>query len=100
MIKIEVAFATANKQCIKTLSFEDEELKNLSIMQIIHLSDIALEFPDYDFTANNLHIGIFGKLIDKNLYQLQNKDRIEIYRKLILDPNQKRLLRDKIQKNK
>lgn len=88
LIKIEVAFATAELQKIIPLELESE----CTLLEAIQLSKINQFFPDYDFSQ--LPLGIFGKRIFKpEEYQLKNGDRIEIYRSLNKTPNQKRLER-------
>lgn len=90
MISIEVAFATPNLQKVISLAVAD----NLSIPQAIALSKINDFFPEYDL--NSMPVGIFAKrCFDPHSYQLQNGDRIEIYRSLNKTPNQKRIERAK-----
>lgn len=91
-ITLEVAFALPEKQLIISLICEN----NITVFQAIAQSGIKEHFPDYITTIdNNLSVGIFGKKIDPQNYQLQNHDRIEIYRGLNKSPNQKRLERAK-----
>lgn len=86
MLNIEVAFATPILQKIIRLELAD----NGSIDDAIIKSELSIFFPDYDLLA--LPVGVFGKRIyDKNSYQLQDGDRLEIYRPLMTSPNQKRL---------
>lgn len=90
LIKIEVAFATAELQKVISLELES----NCTLLKAIHLSQINQFFPEYDFTQ--LALGVFGKRIFKpEEYQLKDGDRIEIYRSLNKTPNQKRLERAK-----
>ena len=78
-IYIEVAYAEPDTQVILSLAVP----KDTSIEQAIKLSGILAKFPDIDLTVNK--VGVFGKLskLDKTL---REKDRVEIYRKLIADP--------------
>ena len=85
-INVEVAFATPVKQIIKELYVEG----NTSIVDIIRLSNINEDFLEFDLP--NMPYGVFGKKIDNN-YQVQDGDRIEIYRPLAKTPNQRRLER-------
>lgn len=86
MLKIEVVFATPSIQKIVSLEIEN----NYSIDEAIIQSRLADFFPEYSLPE--LPVGVFGKRIyDKNTYQLQNGDRLEIYRPLVTSPNQKRL---------
>lgn len=93
MIDIEVAFAIPNKQMIIPLSVSEDT----KIIDAINQSGIAKYFSEYNLEQIDLntHVGIFGKKINVDTYKLQNKDRIEIYRKLMKTPNQRRLERAK-----
>lgn len=82
-IRIEVAYATPEKQSILVLDIDAW----ISPREAIKLSEIKLEFPEIDL--ENAKIGIFGKLIADS-YQLKEKDRIEIYRPLLADPKEVR----------
>ena len=92
-IKIEVAYATPDKQIIIGMQVTDE----VSVLDAIEQSKIANYFPEAGLSDldESSPIGIFGKKIDIKTYKLQDKDRIEIYRPLNKTPNQKRLDRAK-----
>jgi uncharacterized protein len=83
MIKVEVAFATPEKQLIQSL----EVKKGTTAHEAILLSNIAAEFEQFDVLA--MPIGIFSKSVDKD-YVLYDLDRVEIYRPLIADPKEVR----------
>jgi uncharacterized protein len=83
MIEVEVAFATPEKQLIKSLEVE----KGTTAEQAIILSKIAIEFEQFDVL--NMPVGIFSKSVSKD-YVLQALDRVEIYRPLIADPKEVR----------
>lgn len=90
MLKIEVAFATPELQ--KTLAVEIDD--NTSISDAIVISGIQTFFPEYDLSI--LSVGVFGKRIyEPETYKFKDGDRLEIYRKLVQTPNQKRLERAK-----
>lgn len=107
LINIEVAYANPHHQLIINLNINE----NLSIIDAIIKSKIAKHFPElqdkltmvthdenYPHSSdwpNNVSVGIFGKKIDINKYQLKNNDRIEIYRPLAKTPNERRLERVK-----
>jgi putative ubiquitin-RnfH superfamily antitoxin RatB of RatAB toxin-antitoxin module len=78
-IIVEVSYATAAKQIIMTVEVDEGS----TVEQAIQLSGILKEFPEIDLKVNK--VGIFSKLckLDK---ELEHKDRVEIYRKLIADP--------------
>jgi uncharacterized protein len=83
MIEVEVAFATPEKQLIKSLNIE----KGTTAEQAIRLSEIGSEFEQFDVLA--MPIGIFSKSVEKD-YILREFDRVEIYRPLIADPKEVR----------
>lgn len=82
-IAIEVAYAEPETQVIIPLMVAE----GTTIEQAIQQSGVLRTFPDIDLAVNK--VGIFGKLskLDKTL---REKDRIEIYRKLIADPKEVR----------
>lgn len=92
-IKIEVAFATPDKQIIIPIEVNE----NVSVIDAIIMSGIGQHFPNS--ILNNIDqdtpIGVFGKKINPETYKLRDMDRIEIYRPLNKTPNQKRLERIK-----
>lgn len=92
-INIEVAYATPAKQLILNLSVP----VNTSILEAIKLSNISDHFKELqnNLLDNTIQLGIFGKKVDPVKYQLQDRDRIEIYRPLTKTPNQRRLERAK-----
>lgn len=93
MIDVEVAYATPAKQLIIPLSVP----VGTTAYEAVLLSGIQNEFegisPDKD------PMGIFSKLLDGKTrptprqYVLQSRDRVEIYRPLLIDPKQARLKR-------
>jgi uncharacterized protein len=82
-IAVEVAYAEAENQVIIPLKVD----AGCTVEQAIRLSGVLETFPGIDLAVNK--VGIFGKLgkLDKTL---REKDRVEIYRKLIADPKQVR----------
>lgn len=82
-IRIEVAYATPDKQLILVLDID----QSTTPREAIELSGIQEEFPEIDL--KNAKIGIFGKQIS-DVFQLRAKDRIEIYRPLLADPKEVR----------
>lgn len=93
LIDVEVAYATPAKQLIIPLSVP----VGTTAYDAVLLSGILNEFeginPDKD------PMGIFSKLLDGKTrptprqYVLQSRDRLEIYRPLLIDPKQARLKR-------
>jgi len=87
-LDIEIAYALEDKQIILTLNI-DESTKP---REAIKASEILAHFPDVDLDA--VDIGVFGKAVKAD-YQLQQGDRIELYRPLIADPKEVRRQRAK-----
>ncbi len=90
---VEVAYALHDKQ--KIIGFNVP--KGTTAREAVTLSGIAELFPEIDVAAADL--GIFGKVLGvKGLkpadeYQLEERDRVEIYRPLIADPKEARKAR-------
>ena len=78
---IEVAYATPEKQLIVECRIEP----GTSPRDAVRASGIDRHFPDLDL--ENSHLGVFGKVIADD-YELEEGDRIEIYRPLIADPKE------------
>lgn len=92
-INIEVAYATPDKQLILNITVPIDT----TIIDAIKLSKIQSHFKELQDKELdvNLTVGVFGKKISPLTYQLQERDRIEIYRPLAKTPNQRRLERAK-----
>ncbi len=90
-INIEIAYATCDKQVLKSISVPAD----YTVEQAILASDILAEFPEINLAVNT--IGIFSKKVTLNTH-LQMGDRIEIYRPLVIDPKQARRIRAKRKK--
>ena len=82
-INVEVAYAEPETQVIIPLNVDAET----TIEQAIQMSGILTMFPSIDLAVNK--VGVFGKL-GKLDQRLRERDRVEIYRKLIADPKQVR----------
>ena len=80
---IEIAYATPAKQLILECEIET----GTPAREVIKSSGITRHFPEID--PDSCDIGVFGKAIAAD-YELQNGDRIEIYRPLIADPKEVR----------
>ena len=79
MDKVEVAFATPEKQALIVVTVSSNE----TVQQVINQSDILNQFPEIDLLK--MKVGVFGKLcsLDK---KVEAGDRIEIYRPLLQNP--------------
>ena len=81
--QIEVAYATPAKQMI----IECRIAPGTAPREAVRHSGIDRHFPEIDL--HNCHLGVFGKAVPED-YELQDGDRIEIYRPLIADPKEVR----------
>jgi len=82
-VNVEVAYATSEQQLILSVKAED----SCTVDQAIALSEILTRFPEIDLTKNK--VGIFSQICSLNKL-LQEKDRVEIYRDLALNPMEAR----------
>lgn len=85
---VEVAYATPAAQKIISLEIEP----GLTIETVIDRSGIVEFFPEIDLMKQK--VGVFGE-IKKLTDIVQAKDRIEIYRPLVIDPKEARRKRAK-----
>lgn len=86
-IGITVAYALAERQFLRELTVPT----GTTVAAAIRLSGLPEEFPDIDRAA--MPVGIFGRIVRPDEV-LRAGDRIEIYRKLLLDPKEARRRRD------
>ena len=80
---VEVAYAKPDEQVIIPVVAQ----AGMTAAVAIAASGILIRFPEIDLAQNK--IGIFGKLVKPDTV-LRDKDRVEIYRKLIADPKEVR----------
>lgn len=92
-IMIEVAYALPHQQFLQRI----EVSAGTTLAQAIVLSGVAGLFPEIDF--KNQKAGIYGKIVNMDTI-LQQNDRIEIYRPLLIDPKEKRRMRSDSRKGK
>jgi len=78
---IEIAYAAPQKQLI----LEREVEVDSGARAAVRSCGIDQHFPEIDL--ENCDIGVFGKAVADD-YQLNDGDRIEIYRPLIADPKE------------
>jgi len=78
-IVVEIAYAEPDTQVIIPLTVDE----GTTLEQAICQSGVLETFPDIDLAVNK--VGVFGKLGKLNQV-LRERDRVEIYRKLIADP--------------
>lgn len=82
-MNIEVAFARADEQVILTV----QAIEGCTVEQAIEMSGILQRYPEIDLTKNK--VGIFSQICSMSK-QLQENDRVEIYRRLAIDPMESR----------
>lgn len=93
MISVEVAYATPQRQRL----IEVRVAQGTSAFDAVLQSGIAQEFPELDLASASM--GIFAKPLDGKAlplprdYTLKPRDRVEIYRPLLIDPKAARLAR-------
>jgi len=83
MDKVEVAYATPEKQLILSVPFQE----GMTAQQAIETSGMVQRFTDIDMAVND--VGIFSKPCKLDT-ELRAGDRVEIYRPLIADPKEVR----------
>ncbi|MBK8974175.1 MAG: RnfH family protein [Hahellaceae bacterium] len=89
-VTVEVAYAAPAQQKILRISVPE----GTNMVEAVRLSGILDLFPEIDLASSKL--GIFSKMVPKpELQVVQEGDRIEIYRPLLIDPKQARLNRAK-----
>lgn len=86
-IAVTVVYALAERQFLRELTVP----AGTTVATAVRLSGLPEAFPDIDRAA--MPVGIFGKLVRPDDV-LQDGDRVEIYRKLLLDPKESRRRRD------
>lgn len=82
-LQIEVIYALPKEQKLYCLAVE----QGTTIEQAIKLSGILNDYPEIDLAENK--VGLFSK-VSKLSDPLNNFDRIEIYRPLVIDPKEAR----------
>ncbi|MGY8813666.1 MAG: RnfH family protein [Gammaproteobacteria bacterium] len=93
MINVEIAYAT--EKYVEIIAVKVN--RGAKVMEAIHQSGIMQMYPESNIKIGN--IGIFSKICSEDT-QLNDGDRIEIYRPLKADPKDARRNRATRQKNK
>lgn len=81
--RVEVAYATPQKQLILELEMDTGS----GARAAVKASGIDRHFPEIDL--DGCDIGVFGKAVADD-YELNDGDRVEIYRPLLADPKEVR----------
>ena len=92
-ITVEVAYALPDEQVILSIEVPDDCI----VEEVIKRSGILETYPQINLDTDK--VGIFGKMCKLNA-SLRNKDRIEIYRKLIADPKESRRQKAEMERKK
>ena len=92
-ITIEVAYALPDEQVVLSLEVPEDVV----VEDAIKRSAILERYPQIDLNTDK--VGIFGKICKLNS-NLRNKDRIEIYRKIIADPKESRRQKAEMERKK
>lgn len=90
-IEVEIVYALPERQVLMKVQVP----VGTTVEQAIYHSSIMNQFVEIDLNKNR--IGIFSRFVERGTV-LQQRDRIEIYRPLLIDPKEARRLRVK-QKN-
>ncbi|MDH5357026.1 MAG: RnfH family protein [Gammaproteobacteria bacterium] len=93
LITVEVSYALPEEQVILPI----EVSTDCNVEEAIKRSGILERFPHIDLGTDK--VGIFGKMCKLNA-SLRDKDRIEIYRKLIADPKESRRQKAEMERKK
>lgn len=87
-LNIEVVYATAERQWLLTCVVP----AGTTVHQALLHSRLAEQVPGLDVEA--CPVGIFGKVVnDPFAHQVEEGDRLEVYRPLLADPKEVRKLR-------
>jgi uncharacterized protein len=83
LIRVEVVFGTARNQSLIELQVP----RGTTLVEAIRLSGVVDQFPEIDIV--NSRKGIFGRIAGNDRV-LEDHDRVEIYRPLLVDPMEAR----------
>ncbi len=93
MVKVEIIYATLEQQNLIDLTVKEQS----SIESCIQLSGLLEKYPEIDLAV--FKVGIFSQVKPLS-YEVNEGDRIEIYRPLIADPKVARRNKAEAAKNK
>ncbi|RJG06181.1 RnfH family protein [Noviherbaspirillum cavernae] len=82
-IRVQVCFAKRDMQVLRDLLVPE----GTTLFEAIHRSGVLRDEPELDLSV--CAVGIYGKLREPDT-RLRDRDRIEIYRRLIADPKESR----------
>lgn len=81
ILHVEVVYALPHEQKVFSLAVKPA----MTVEAIIQESGVLSAYPEIDLTKNK--VGIFSRNVKLDS-QVQDKDRIEIYRPLLADPKE------------
>ena len=82
-LRIEVVFATKERQSLKTLGVE----AGATVADVVAASGVLDDFPDQNI--EQLRFGVWGHIVERT-HAVKDGDRVELYRVLQLDPREAR----------
>jgi len=82
-ITVEIAYATPARQALLSI----EAPAGCTVAEAIELSGIRAEFPDLE--PEPAAVGIFSRKVSLD-HEVNDGDRVEIYRPLLADPKEMR----------
>ena len=88
-IRVEVVYALPQRQEVVTVTLPE----GATVRQAVEASGLLQKFPDIELDGAN-KLGVFAKLSKADTV-LRDRDRVEIYRPLKVDPKEARRLRYK-----
>lgn len=80
---VEVVFALPRRQALVTVTLEE----GATVSDAIAQSSLSSLFPDWDI--GKCAVGVWGRIAARD-QRLQQGDRVEIYRPLLIDPREAR----------
>ena len=92
MLEIEIVYGLPDRQYLRAMQVQEGTTARQAVLQ----SGLKQEIPNLDLATAPL--GIFGKRV-KDDALLRTRDRIEIYRPLLIDPKEARRRRVQDQEN-
>lgn len=87
-ITVEVVYATPQQQVLLEIQVD----AGSSVAEVLAASAISDRFPQEDLTSCD--VGIWGHIVARDT-RVQDGDRIELYRPLVIEPREARRLRAK-----
>lgn len=89
-MRIEVVYATASRQELVALELE----QGTTVAEAIERSGLAEKFAEFE--VDPARVGIFSRKVRLD-HVLRDGDRVEIYRRLRVDPKEARRQRERVQ---